>query len=314
MHNNELYVIFGTGPVGLAVMEELRQKGKKIRMVNHRGKGIMPPGVELLKGEAANPYETVKLCRGAAVVYNCANPPYTMWPEIFPVLQQGVIEGAAAAGAKLVVMENMYMYGATEGRPLAEDTPFQAKDRKGITRAKMAQEIQEVYKSGKVRTVSARASDFFGPRVLASAMGERIFYPALENSCAQTMGKIDQLHTYTFIGDIGKALVTLGERDEALGQAWHIPSAETITTRRFIEMIYHQTGHDVKIQALSKLMATLIGMVNPTIRELAEIIYQFEQPFIVDHSKYAATFGNHATPLQEAIRITLDWYRKNPRP
>jgi nucleoside-diphosphate-sugar epimerase len=313
MSKNELHVIFGTGPVGLAVMEELLSRGKKIRMINHSGKGIMPPGVELLKGEAANPFETVELSRAASVVYNCANPPYTMWPEIFPVLQRGVIEGAAAAGAKLVVMENMYMYGATVGCPISEDTPFRAIDRKGKTRADMALEIMQVHQQGKVRTVSGRASDFFGPRVLASVMGEHIFYPALENRPAQILGGADQLHTYTYIHDIGKALVVLGERDEALGQAWHIPSAETVTTRQFIEMIYRQTGQEAKIKSLTKFTAILLGTLNPTLRELTEIMYQYEQPFIVDHSKFVKTFGDCCTPLQEAIRATLDWYRQNPK-
>jgi nucleoside-diphosphate-sugar epimerase len=313
MKDNEIHVIFGTGPVGLAAMEELLQKGKKIRMINHRGKGVLPPGVELRKGEAANPFETVELCRGATVVYNCANPPYTMWPEIFPVLQRGIIEGAAAAKAKLVVMENLYMYGVPGGQPLSEDTPFQARDRKGKTRAQMAMEILEVHRSGKVRTASARASDFFGPRVLASVMGEKVFYPAIMNEHAQIIGQVDQLHTYTYIRDIGKALVVLGEREEALGQAWHEPSAETKTTRQFDEKIYGQTGYDVKIRILSKFMATFMGTVNPTVRELAEIFYQYERPLVVDHSKYVTVFGNHATPLAEAIRTTLEWYRKNPR-
>jgi len=311
MNKDELHVIFGSGPVGQAVMEELLRRGKKIRLINHSGKGVVPPGVELLRGEAANPFETVELCRGAAVVYNCANPPYTMWPEIFPVLQHGVIEGAAAAGAKLVVMENVYMYGPTGGKPLTEDMPYLAVDRKGRTRAAMALEILQVHKQGKVRTLSARASDFFGPRVLVSVMGERIFYPALENRPAQFLGNIDMLHTYTFIGDIGKALVLLGEHDEALGQAWHIPSMDTITTRQFLEMIYRLAGNELKIKTISKFMATLIGTINPPVRELTEVIHLYEQPLIVDYTKFVKTFGNHSTVLSEAIRNTLDWYRQN---
>jgi nucleoside-diphosphate-sugar epimerase len=313
MADGELHVIFGTGPVGMAVMEALRARGKKIRMVNRSGSGTSLPGVEIVKGEAANPLETIKICRGAEVVYSCASPPYTMWPEIFPLMQRGVIEGAAASGAKLVVMENLYMYGATDGQPLSEETPCRAADRKGMTRAAMAREIREVHKLGKVRTVSARASDFFGPRVLRSVMGERIFYPALENRPARFAGNIDLPHTYTFIEDIGKALVTLGEHDEALGQTWHIPSAETVSTRRFIEIIYRQTGRTPQIKTLSKFTATLLGMLSPVVRELAEIMYQYKQPLILDHSKFVSNFGNHSTPLAEAIRITLDWYRRNPR-
>jgi nucleoside-diphosphate-sugar epimerase len=312
MSNADLHVIFGTGPVGMSVMEELLKKGKRIRLISQRGKGIVPHGVELRKGEAADPRQTIELCQGAAVVYNCANPPYTMWPEIFPEIQHGILEGTAAAGAKLVVMENLYMYGPCKGKPLTEDLLMLARDRKGETRARMALEISEAHKSGKVRTVSARASDFYGPRVLASAMGERIFYPALEGTAAQVLGNPDMLHTYTFIKDVGNALVILGERDEALGKAWHIPSALTVTTRQFIEMVYNEAGKEPRIKTVPKFMVSIIGMFNPTLRELSEILYQFEQPFIVDHSNYVQNFGDHSTPLQEAIRITLDWFRQNP--
>jgi nucleoside-diphosphate-sugar epimerase len=183
-NDKELHVIFGTGPVGMAVMNELISKGKCVRMVNRRGKANAPVGVEVIPGNAADPNSTRGICKGAAVVYNCTNPPYTQWPELFPALQAGVLEGAASAGAKLVVMENLYMYGPTSGKILTEDLPFNPTPRKGATRARMAQDLIAAHQSGKVRVTTGRAADFFGPGVMASAAGDRLFYAVLEGKAA----------------------------------------------------------------------------------------------------------------------------------
>ena len=97
--NNELHVVFGTGPVGMAVADELLRRGRRVRMVNRSGRASVPAGVEVVRGDAADPIFTREVSAGAAVVYNVLNPPYHKWPELFPPLQVGVLEGAAAAGA-----------------------------------------------------------------------------------------------------------------------------------------------------------------------------------------------------------------------
>lgn len=314
MNTNELHVIFGTGPIGNAVMNELLKRGKRVRMINRSGKTHLPDGVEIMKGDAADPIFTREASKGATVIYNCTNPPYTKWPELFPALQAGVLTGARAAGAKLVVMENLYMYGETHGKPMTEDMPYAAKTRKGLTRAKMAQDLLDAHKRGDVRVAIGRASDFFGSGVMDSAVGERLFYPALEGKTYQCLGKPDLLHTYSYVPDIGKGLVILGEHDVALGQVWHLPSAKAVTTRQFAAMIYAETGHPLHIQAAPRLLIQGMGLFMPMMRELAEMIYEFEEPFVVDHSKFAKAFGDYATPLADAIGTTVKWYRENPQP
>ena len=105
----------------------------------------------------------------------------------------------------------------------------------------------------------------------------------------------------------------LGEREEALGQVWHLPGPETVTTRQFIEMVFAETGHPPKIQVLPKFLLKLFSLFSPIMRELDEMLYEFEEPFILDHSKFEQAFGNHATPLPEAIRATVAWYRQQPQ-
>jgi nucleoside-diphosphate-sugar epimerase len=308
--NEELHVVFGTGPVGMAVMDALMQRGKRVRMVNRSGRARVPDGVEVLGGDATDETFAREASEGASVVYFALNPPYDKWPELFPPLQAGVLEGAAAAGAKLVAMENLYMYGPTDGRQLTEDLPLAPNTRKGSVRARMSEELMEAHRSGKVRVAIGRASDYFGPRVLSSAAGEQVFGRAVRGKSAQLAGDPDQPHTYSYVPDIGKGLAILGEREEALGQAWHLPSPETLTTREFVEMIFQEVGKPARVQAAPKILLRAIGLFNPGIRETIEMLYEFEEPFVVDDSKFEREFGEQATPLREAIQRTVRWYRE----
>jgi nucleoside-diphosphate-sugar epimerase len=122
-------------------------------------------------------------------------------------------------------------------------------------------------------------------------------------------GDPDQPHTYTYVPDVGRGLVVLGEREEALGQAWHLPSPDTVTTREFVGTIFEEVGRPPRVQAAPKLLLRAIGLFNPGIRETIEMLYEFEEPFVVDHSKFERAFGQRATPLEEAIGETVRWYR-----
>src|ERR687889_1042018 len=312
--NSELHVVFGTGPVGIFVMEALMQRGRRrVRMINRSGRASVPEGVEVIGGDATDEVFAREASEGASVVYFALNPHYDKWPELFPPLQAGVLEGAASAGAKLIAMENLYMYGPTEGRPLTEDLPHAPNTRKGAVRARMSEELMEAHSSGRVRVAIGRASDYFGPRVLVSAAGEQVFGRAAVGKGAQVAGDPDQPHTYTYAPDVGRGLVVLGEREEALGQAWHLPGPETVTTRAFVETIFKEVGKPARIQAAPKILLRAIGLFNPGMREMIEMLYEFEEPFVVDHSKFEQAFGEHATPLREAIGHTVRWYRtKSP--
>jgi nucleoside-diphosphate-sugar epimerase len=306
--NGELHVVYGTGPVGMSVMDELVSKSKRVRMVNRSGRASVPHGVEIVGGDATDEAFAREASEGASVVYFALNPPYDKWPELFPSLQAGVLEGATSAQSKLIAMENLYMYGPTGGRLLTEDLPYAPNTRKGTVRAMMSNELMGAHTSGRVHVAIGRASDFFGPRVLASAAGEQVFGRAVQGKSAQVAGDPDQPHTYTYAPDIGRGLVILGEREEALGQAWHLPSPETLTTRAFVETIFEEVGKPARVQAAPKILLRAMGLFNPGMREMIEMLYEFEEPFVVDHSKFERAFGEQATPLREAIGETVRWY------
>lgn len=312
MATTDVHVIFGSGPLGQAVMKELLGRGRRVRLVNRSGKAPedKDADVEVRAGDAYNFDFTREACKGAAVVYQCAQPPYHEWVEKFPPLQASILEGAASAGAKFIVGENLYMYGEVDG-PITENLPHNAETRKGKVRGEMAKAILEAHRSGKVQAASARGSDFYGPKVLDSTLGERAIIPALQGKSASMTGELDLPHTYTYIDDFGKAMVILGERDEALGQAWHVPNPPTLTQRQLMNLFFEEIGMPPRMSGMGKLMMSLGGLFIPAARETVEMMYEFTKPFVVDHSKFTRAFGDLATPHQEAVKATISWYRKH---
>lgn len=311
---SNLHVVFGAGPLGRSVVNELVRRGVAVRVVSRSGQmAEAPAGVELAAGDLYNPTAVRELTEGAAVAYQCAQPAYHEWPQKFPPLQAAIIEGLTGTGTKLVIGENTYMYGDTDGRPLTEDLSYAATTRKGRVRAAMSEAALAAHKAGKVRVAIGRGSDFFGPWALGSGFGDRVFYAALVGKAASFGGKLDLPHTATYINDFGRALVILGERDEALGQAWHVPNDRPqLTQRQFAELVFAETGHPVKAGGMGKLMLAFGGLFIPAARESVEMLYEFEKPFVVNSSKFERAFGEKATPITDAIKATVAWYRAHP--
>ncbi len=309
---SELNVIFGTGPLAQATMRALLRRGKSIKMVNRSGKrpADVPAEVEIAGGDAYNPDFTRSVSKGAAVVYQCAQPEYQLWVKQFPALQAAILEGAAANGAKLMVGENLYMYGDTEGQLIQEGLPYSAQTRKGKVRAEMAQTLLEAHRLGKVRVAMGRGSDFYGPGVRGSSLGERTIVPLLQGKPAEVTGSLDQPHTYTYISDFGEALAILGEREEALGQAWHVPNPPTRTQRELVTLFFKEAGLEPKFSVMGRPMLILGGLFIPAAREMLEMAYEFEKPFRVDASKFIQAFGDIATPHKNAVKETVAWYRE----
>lgn len=306
-----MHVVFGSGPLGLSVVRELVRRGKPVRVVNGVSRPELPPGVELISGDAYDEAFARQVTQDAAVVYQCAQPGYTQWPARFPPLQASILEAAAAAGAKLIVGENLYMYGEVDG-PIHEDLPYAPNTRKGRVRAAMAEAALAAHRAGKVRVALVRGSDFFGSQVLGSSMGDRVFLPALKGKTASVGGRLDVPHTYTFIDDFGRGLVVAAERDEALGRAWHAPNDQPrITQRQFVERIFAAIGAPVKVSGMGRTMMAIGGLIVPEARESVEMMYEFEKPFVVDSSRFEKTFGLKATPLSESIPATVEWYRNH---
>jgi nucleoside-diphosphate-sugar epimerase len=229
-------------------------------------------------------------------------------------LQKSIIDGLTGSGVKLVIVENTYMYGITNGKPMTEDMPHNPHTRKGKVRSELNKAALAAHQAGKVKVTIGRGSNFFGPWGLEqSPMGLRAIYPILNGKSAQQIGLVDIPHTHTFLRDFGRALVMLGERSEADGQAWHVPNdMPRITQRDMLKMIAEEAGVPAKISSMSKLTMKMVGLFIPEVKEMGEMLYEFDQPFIMDSSKFERTFGMKATPMRDAIKETVAWFKSHP--
>ena len=276
-------------------------------MVNRGGRAAAPRGVEVVAADATDPAASAAACRGASVVYHCATASYGRWAEALPPLMNGIIEGAAAAGAKLVYGDNLYAYGRVDG-PIREDLSYRPVGPNTQSRAEMATTLMSAHAAGKVRVTIGRASDFYGPYARQSKSGDSIFERAVAGKSAQGYGNPDVPHTFTFIDDFAAGLVTLGQRDEALGQVWHVPNAETVTTRHFVEMVFAELGRRPRLITVPAPVIAALALFVPTMAGVKETLYQSERPWVVDHSKFARVFGAQPTPHQDAIGQTVKWF------
>ena len=311
------HVVFGSGAIGLAVLDALHRRGETARLVNRSGHAPVRDDVEVVRGDAADVTFAAAVAAGADVVYQCLNPPYDQWPARFPGLQAGVLAAAQSTGARLVSMENLYVYGRPHGRPLTEDRPHDAHTVKGRLRSRMSHELLAAHDAGRVEVAIGRASDYFGPRGGAqSNLGQLVFPPALAGRTATVFGNADMPHTYTYIPDIGEGLAVLGEHLDAAGQVWHLPNdPDTRSTRQLVDSVYRLAGQDrTRLRAVPPLLLRAFGVVNKAVGELVEMQYQTAEPFVADSSKIATHLGVHATPVETALEQTLETYRSAAGP
>jgi nucleoside-diphosphate-sugar epimerase len=315
------HVVFGAGAVGLAIADALLARGVapgQVRVVNHSGHASLPAGVQSLGGDASDPAFAVHAAAGARVVYQVLNAPYHRWARDFPPLQHGVIAAAAAAGARLVTLENLYAYGAPAARPdgatapFTEDSPLTPHTRKGAVRAQMHAELMGAHAAGRVEVTVGRASDYFGPRGGGQAvnLGDQAMRAALAGRPAQVLGDPDQPHTYSYIPDIAAGLAILGEHPDAPGKVWHLPNdPRTRTTRQLLDIAYQFAGQPrARLQRVPVLALRGLGLFRPGARETIEMLYEFDRPFVVDSSHITALGAQH-TPVEQALEATLAAYR-----
>lgn len=303
-----LNIVVGTGPLGLSVVRCLSSAGERVRAVNRSGQAELPSGVELVAADACDASSLLRALEDGAVLYHCANAPYHAWPRMLPPIMTAVIEAAAAVGARIVYGDNLYAYGPVAGS-LTEGLPYRPTGANARTRAELATALMDAHGNGLVQATIGRASDFFGRHVLVSQAGDRVFGAAVAGKPASVLGNPDVHHTYTYIDDFAFGLVALGAHEEALGEVWHVPSAETVSTREFVGGVFAELGREPRIRVMPPALLTLLAAVNPTLRAVRQVVYQLEQPFVVDHSKFERAFGARTTPHAEAIRHTVAWYR-----
>jgi len=302
------HAVLGAGPVGRAIVNSLAQRQIDAIVITRSGTDV--PGARAVKVDARDRNALATALAGADVVYQASQPEYHRWPQEFPALQASVVNAAKRSGSTLVAVDNLYGY-APNTEPLTEDLPQSSTTRKGRTRADMWRALEAEWRAGNLKVTSGRASDFFGPFALGSQVGERFFGTLLAGKKAETFGNPNAVHSYTNVVDFGEALVRLALDERSLGRAWHVPNAPAVTNAEFLARAAAIVGVEAKSVKRTAFQLRLAGLFVPPAREVIEMLYEFEHDFVIDHSAYAAVFGDHATPLDESLAVTIDWFRQH---
>lgn len=313
--NTDLHVVLGaTGGAGNAISRALVERGLRVRAVNRSGRADLPDEAQLVAADITTGTGAALAVEGAAVVYMAAQPPYHRWPEEFPSMLAQTIAATAAAGAKLVMVDNLYGYGPGAGT-MTEHAPECATDRKGRVRRQMTEMLLDAHHSGKLRLAIGRASDYFGPRTDNSAITALSIGPVATGKTLRWTGNLDVPHSTAYLPDIARAYVTLGTSDLSDGEIWVLPHPAPITGRRFLDLVNAALTRPLKTGLVSKSMLLVAAPFHKISREALGVLYQWTEPFVVDDSKFQSTFGPFpTTPIEEAVATTVEWYRSHAAP
>jgi nucleoside-diphosphate-sugar epimerase len=307
------FSVFGYGAVGRETAWLLASRGDAVRIVQRSEPKPLPAGCTFQASDVTDREATIRACAGADTVFCCIGLPYdsAVWRRTWPQAMANLIDGCAAAGARLVFADNLYMYGP-EKRPLIEDMPLTDYGHKPAIRSDVTRLWKAAHDSGRVRAVAVRAADFYGPAVATSVIAAYGVARYLDGKPALSPYYPDYPHDFDYVPDVARALVTLGDApDDAYGQAWHVPHAPTQTLRAVLTQAAKLIGVPPLITVVPRMVLVLGGLFNTQLRETVEMGFQWDHPYLVDASKFGARFWSDATPFEEGLRATIASYRKS---
>jgi nucleoside-diphosphate-sugar epimerase len=303
--------VIGYGSVGRATALMLASRDDTVRIVQRRKPKSLPDRCTFQAADSLDREATVRACDNLDTVICCLGFPYdsALWNRVWPKAMGHLIDGCSASGARLVFADNLYMYGP-QSRPLTEEMSLTNYGRKPALRAEITKLWKSAHDSGRVRAVAVRASDFYGPDAAMSVLSVFGVARLLAGKPALIPYSPQHPHDFTYVPDFARALVSLvNAPDDAYGQAWHVPNAPTRTMRELITLAASLIGVPTRMSVLPPALVPIIGLFSKEVRETAEMRFQWDRPYLVDTSKFAAQFWNDATPFETGLGDTISFYR-----
>lgn len=299
------HLIVGAGPIGTHVAALLAERGSRVAVASRSGRSTGIDGVEHLALDASDADALSRAADGTDYLYNCANPgDYTQWERVWPSLAASLLSAAERSGAVYAITGTLYPYGPVDV-PLSEDLPDAATDHKGRLRARMWADAKAAHDAGRLRAVEIRGSDYMGRGVGGNGHISRQVPTALQGKRAVMMGRTDLPHTFTDVADAARTLVAAAGDPGAHGRIWHVPSNAPRTQAQALTDVLASVGKPpVKVSSLRGVALGATALVSPFMREMREIIYQWERPYVLDDTAARARFGIAPTPWEEVCRRT----------
>lgn len=297
-------VMFGYGPVGRATVARLVAQDRPVRVAQRSRPADLPAGLRFTPCDVLDAGSVHAAVAGAAQVVVAIGFPYVgkLWAQLWPRAMQNLLDGCAAHGARMVFLDNLYMYGP-QRQPLVETMALSDHGRKPATRARITRMWQQ---DARVRVTALRAPDFYGPGVTLSHLGDTGLAAIARRKPAIFLFSPDQPHDYAYVPDIGRAIVTLLDAgDDAFGRAWHMPCAPTRSSREILKLGAACTGAPLRLWAIPRLALDGLALVVPMLREMREMRFQWDRPYHVDASAWTARFWSDVTPFAQGVAETI---------
>ncbi|HMO41424.1 MAG TPA: NAD-dependent epimerase/dehydratase family protein [Saprospiraceae bacterium] len=301
-------IIGANGAIGTPLAKELRHYTDRVRLVSRNPKAVHPDD-ELLAANLLDFKDIDRAVAGSEVVYITIGFAYNIheWRKVWPPFIQQMIEACERHNAKMVFFDNVYMYDIKAIPHMTEDAPMHPPSKKGTVRKQLVEMIFEAVEAGRIQALIARGADFYGPGNTTSFLIETIAKPLKQGKRVTILGAADKKHSYTYTPDAAKATAILGNTPDAYNQIWHMPThPDTLTQREWLELFAREMGIAVpKYSVLPKWMLGMLGIFVPFMREVHEMIYQFDRDYFLDSSKFEQRFNFQPTDYQTGARATV---------
>ncbi len=299
-----MHTIVGiNGATGLEIANELQRRNIPVRGVSRRS---FPGHWEHVQADAMQRDQLTKALAGATTVYSCVGLEYNIkiWQRDWPVLIENLILACLANNAQLIFIDNVYMYGFVQGE-MTENTPMNPTSQKGIVRKQVAETLLHAFAQRGLRGCIARSADFYGPNCEKSMIAESVFKNVAKGRTMQWLGRIEKRHAFTYTPDIGRACVNLATSNLLHGDVWHLPTAKAITAHEFTAMVAQSLGVPPKVMALRGFLLTVLSLFIPILREIKEMMYQYDEDYLFSSEKYEKAFGEQPTPYAVGIPVVV---------
>jgi len=299
-------ILGANGIIAQELSKHLLKYTDKVRQVSRHPKKVNPSD-ELVSADLLNFEQTEKAVAGSEIVYLTAGLTYDIkvWREQWPKLMRNVIDACKKHRSKLVFFDNVYCYGLVTGL-MTEETPYNPISKKGEVRARIATTLLDEISAGNLTGMIVRGADFYGPNALLSLTYSTVTQKLKANKSAQWIGDPKKIHTFTYTPDAGKCVAMLANSPTAFNQTWHaLTSKEKITGEQYVRIACEIMNKSYKLQALPKFGVRALGLFVPVLREFVEMMYQFENDYLFDSTKFENKFNGQSTLYKEGIAVTL---------
>lgn len=304
-------ILGANGTIGSVLAKELINYTDKIRLVSRNPRKVNESD-ELFAADLSNPGSVDQAVEGSDVVYLVVGFDYKVkvWEEKWPRLIRATINACLKHNAKLVFFDNVYTYDINAIPHMTEESPNNPPSKKGAVRKQIAGMIMDEVKAGKLMALIARSADFYGPGNDKSFVNEMVYKNFLKGKRANWFVDADKKHSFTYTPDAAKATALLGNTDDAYNTIWHLPTDKNILTgREFVELFSREMKVANKLFVMPLWMIKIVGLFVPVLKEMPEMIYQYDRDYFFDSSKFEKRFKFKTTTYQEGVRNTVEQFK-----